>query len=363
MNMHSLGWNGFFEASFNSLQDPELVPARVSCQHRDRYDILCEAGEYSATIAGRLRHLDDHRQYPAVGDWVAVKISSDGGQAVIQHVLTRRTAFTRRAVKSGGMPETGGKTEEQILAANLDTVFLVSGLDNDYNIRRLERYLSVAWDSGAKPVIVLNKVDLCDHLEGVLDEIAAVAIGVDVELVSAVTGQNMSALTRWVAPGETVGLLGSSGVGKSTIINFLLGEQRQATQGVRTGDQRGRHTTTSRELIQLPNGGCLLDTPGMRSFQPWSDEGGLSRTFEEIEALAAQCKFTDCTHTSEPGCAVLAALQNGEIDEGRWQNYRKMLREQAYLERRQDQRAMQVERDRWKAITKRMRDHPSKKRS
>ena len=282
MKMQSLGWNGFFEASFNSIKDAGLIPARVSCQHRDRYDIMGEGGELPATVAGRLRHLDDNSQYPAVGDWVAVKVSSDGGHAVIQHVLSRRTAFTRRAVKSGGMPETGGKTQEQVLAANIDTVFLVSGLDRDYNVRRIERYLSVAWDSGAKPVVVLNKVDLCENPEDVRDEIAHVAIGADVEFVSATTGQNMAELWTWLSPGQTVGLLGSSGVGKSTIINFLLGEERQAIQDVRTGDQRGRHTTTSRELILLPNGACLLDTPGMRSFQPWTDEGGLSRTFEEI---------------------------------------------------------------------------------
>jgi len=362
MNMQSLGWNGFFEASFNSIDENNLIPARIICQHRDRYDILCEAGDLPATIAGRLRHLNDTNQYPAVGDWVAVKVSDDGGHAVIQQVLPRRTSFNRRAVKSGGMPETGGKTEEQILAANIDTVFLVSGLDNDYNVRRVERFLSVAWDSGAMPVLVLNKADLSDDPDSVLAEIAEVAVGVDAVLVSAATGQNMDALMKWVVPGQTVGLLGSSGVGKSTIINFLLGEERQQTQGVRTGDQRGRHTTTSRELIFLSNGACLLDTPGMRSIQPWSNQGGLSRTFEEIESIAARCKFANCTHTSEPGCAVLEAIESGDIDEGRWQNYRKMLREQAYLERRQDQRLQQVERDKWKAITKRMRDHPSKRR-
>jgi ribosome biogenesis GTPase len=235
-------------------------------------------------------------------------------------------------------------------------------MDNDYNVRRIERFLSVAWDSGAMPVIVLNKADLCDDPDSVLAEIAEVAMGVDAVMVSATTGRNMDTLMKWVEPGKTVGLLGSSGVGKSTIINFLLGEQRQETQGVRTGDQRGRHTTTSRELVFLPNGACLLDTPGMRSFQPWSNEGGLSRTFEEIEAIAEHCKFADCTHTSEPGCAVLEALENGEIDDGRWQNYRKMLREQAYLERRQDQRLQQLERDKWKAIAKRIRNMPDKRK-
>jgi ribosome biogenesis GTPase len=237
------------------------------------------------------------------------------------------------------MPETGGKTDEQVLAANIDTVFLVSGLDGDYNVRRLERYVTVAWDSGAVPVIVLNKADLRDDIEEVVEEVESVAFGVPVLALSAAENTGMEQLTEYIKPGKTAAFLGSSGVGKSTLINRLLGEEKLKTTEVREDDQRGRHTTTHRELLLLPEGGIVIDTPGMRELQLWADDEGLSRTFPDIEALFEQCRFRDCTHNSEPGCAVKQALDDGSLDRKRYQNYLKLQKELKHLSTRKDIKA------------------------
>ena len=242
--------------------------------------------------------------------------------------------------------------EEQVVAANVDTVFLVSGLDANYNLRRIERYLIVAWDSGATPVVILNKVDLCDAPERHAEEVGAVAPGVDVHLVSAETGAGMSALHTYLGVGRTLAFLGSSGVGKSSLINHLLGENRQAVASVRGEDDKGRHTTRCRELIPLPEGGLLIDTPGMRELQLWSDGVGLARAFDDIETLAVNCKFSDCMHNAEPGCAVRAAVEAGEMDTARFESYRKMRSELAFLEERRDKTSDQIERGKWRGVAK-----------
>jgi ribosome biogenesis GTPase len=271
-----------------------------------------------------------------VGDWVAYA----GG--LIHGVLPRRTAFVRRAA--------GNETVEQVLAANIDTVFLVMAFYRDLNPRRLERYLALAWESGADPAIVLTKLDLADDADAAITEIESVALGVPVHPVSAVTGEGLDELEPYLGPGRTVVLLGSSGVGKSTLVNALLGEERQATKEIRAFDGRGRHTTTARELIGLPGGGLVLDTPGMRELQLWEAAEGLIGTFGDIDELALTCRFSDCSHESEPGCAVRDA-----VDADRLESWRKLGRELRHLELKQDARARSEARKEWRRFTKSMR--------
>jgi ribosome biogenesis GTPase len=326
-----------------------LIPARVVREDRDRYQLRTEAGDVAGEVSGRLRHDARTRaDLPAVGDWVAARPGE--GLAVITRVLPRTSAFVRKLA--------GETTEEQIVAANVDTVFLVAGLDLDFNVRRIERYLTAAWESGATPVIVLNKADLAGDLPARVAEAESVAMGVPVVAVSATAHQGLDALAPWLEPGRTVALLGSSGVGKSTLINALLGEERQATRAVREHDSRGRHTTTHRELVPLPGGAVLLDTPGIRELQLWGDESSADGAFPEIAALAAKCRFGDCGHNGEPGCAVLAAVASGTLDEERLASWRKLQRELRWLATRQDARARAAEEAKWKQITKSMKHHP-----
>lgn len=299
--------------------------------------MVAECGELSAEVTGRLRFGARGRaDFPAVGDWVAISARPAERAATIVAVLPRRSCLSRKIA--------GATTDEQILAANVDTVFLLVGLDNDFNIRRVERYLSALWESGATPVVLLNKADLCDDVERRLEEVALVAPGVKTLVVSAAMGTGLEQLDAHLRPGRTVVLLGSSGVGKSTLANVLMGEEVQATGGLRRGDGKGHHTTTSRELIMLPTGAMLIDTPGLRAIQLWSDEQALDETFEDIEQIVATCRFSNCGHTSEPGCQIRRALQAGELDHGRWHNYQKMLKELRHLESRQDHRARLDER-------------------
>ncbi|MFN6566221.1 ribosome small subunit-dependent GTPase A [Dendronalium sp. ChiSLP03b] len=297
-----------------------------------------------------MRHRATQPQdFPAVGDWVVIRIRESEGRATIHEILPRKSKFSRKTV--------GSKTEEQIVAANVDTVFLVSGLDGDFNLRRIERYLILAWESGANPVIVLNKADLCNSLEDCLAQVEAVAIGVPVAVLSATSNQGLDALKPYLKPGQTVALLGSSGVGKSTITNQLKGAVVQTVQAVRQGDDRGRHTTTHRELILLPTGGLIMDTPGMREIQIWSGDEGLQETFADIETLAQKCRFRNCQHNNEPGCAVQQALVEERLDYSRFLSYQKLQKELNYLARKQDQRSQLAEKERWKKIHKAMRNH------
>jgi ribosome biogenesis GTPase len=350
MSLAFLGWNDRFQALFSDLAEPRLFPARVAREDRDHYLLLDGDGERDAVLAGRLRHEAASRAaLPAVGDWVAARAEASG-LALVTHVLERTSAFTRKRA--------GETTEEQVVAANVDAVFLVCGLDGDFNPRRIERLLTAAWESGAEPVIVLNKADLAAALDDALDEVRALAPGASVVALSALAGSGLDVLERWLAPGRTVALIGSSGVGKSTLVNALLGASRQATGAVREADSRGRHTTTHRELVPLPSGALLLDTPGMRELQLWGESSGVEDAFPEIAALARACRFRDCAHESEPGCAVRAALDSGELEPGRFESWRKLLRELRWLASRQDARARAEEEAKWKAIHKSMRHHP-----
>ncbi len=348
MNLSEYGWNEFFEAQFASYKEQGFTPARVSLQHRNLYHVLSEDGELIAEVSGKMMHRNVSRaDFPTVGDWVAISARPNEGAATIHGLVTRKGAFSRRAVLSGGMPDTDGKIDEQVLAANVDTVFLVSGLDKDFNLRRIERFLSAAWDSGATPVVVLNKADVCDDVEGHIGDVEGVAFGVPIHAVSAVTGEGLDALWRHIVPGSTAAFLGSSGVGKSTLINSLAGEERLDTGGIRLDDSKGRHTTTHREMVMLPGGGILIDTPGMRRLKMWDEGDGLSKTFEDVEEIMTQCRFTDCGHNSEPGCAIKAALDEGTLDPKRWNNYLKLQKELAHLERRKDEGARRQQEREW----------------
>lgn len=346
LGLARLGWGPDFEQEFEQYEAAGLVPGRVAVQHRGAYDVLLPAGEVRAGLPGRLLHdAGDKADLPAVGDWVVLDPPA-GGQSTIRAVLPRRTAFVRTAAS-----DQHRVSEQQVVAANVDTVFLVSALTEDYNLRRLERYLVLAWESGAQPVVVLTKADLCEDVEGAVAEVESIAVGVPVHAVSNLTGEGIDTLRPYFAGNRTVAALGSSGVGKSTLINALSGDEVMATGDVRR-DGRGRHTTTHRELIAVPGGGFFLDTPGMWELQLAEASGGIAETFEDVAELAAQCRFSDCAHESEPDCAVREALRDGALDPERWTSYRKLQRELALLERKLDARARSKERKKWRRFSR-----------
>jgi ribosome biogenesis GTPase len=338
-----LGWDPRFEQSFAAHREDGIVAGRVCREDRDRYTVWAESGEIAARPAGRLRHAAIERgALPAVGDWVALRPSADGGVGLIEAILPRKSSLSRKAVRAGGPQYGPGRTEEQVLAANIDTAFLVSGLNEDFNPRRIERYLATAWDSGARPVVILNKADLCDDIPTRVAAIGLSAAGVAIYAMSAATNQGLEALAPYLGRGHTVVFLGSSGVGKSTIINRLLGAARQETRDVKAFDGRGRHVTTAREMIALPGGAVLIDTPGLREIGRWEDGGGLELVFDDITELAQGCRFRDCRHASEPGCAVKEAVVGGRLDPKRLENYLRLQREQAILVVRRSQRARMI---------------------
>lgn len=331
MQLDALGWNENLARTFELYRNRGLVPARVSEEHKERYLLLSEQGELTAEVSGRFMHEAVSRaDFPVVGDWVAVSARPSENFAIIHAVLPRTSIVSRKAVLGGA------KTDEQALAANIDTLFLVSGLDGDFNIRRIERYLTVAWDSGALPVVVLNKADICEDLDDRLSEVESVTIGTAIMAISAETKEGLDQLLSYLKPGKTAAFLGSSGVGKSTIINGLLGEKRLRTQSVAEYRSKGHHTTTYRQMLILPEGAIVIDTPGMRELGIWTNAEGLERTFGDIEKLAAQCRFSDCQHHAEPGCAVRIALENGSLDADRYKRYLKLQKEMAHIERRLD---------------------------
>ena len=324
-NLINIKKYGFSESFSNGiLQDNQLTPARILSQEKGFYRIISDKGKKLAEVSGKFQFQTTvSSDYPAVGDFVLVNWNESGNSAIIESLLPQKSAFIRKAA--------GGSQQEQVVAANIDIVFLCMALNNDFNLRRMERYISIAWDSGAMPVVVLTKSDLCDDLEQKLAEVSTIAFGVDVLVTTSTEENGYEELLPFISEGKTIAFIGSSGVGKSTLINRLLGKELLKTNGLRN-DDKGRHTTTHRELFLLPSGGMVIDTPGMREFGMWDNDTGIERTFMDIEELAAQCKFRNCTHTNEPGCAIQKALTTGKLEINRWQSYQKLKAENDYME-------------------------------
>jgi ribosome biogenesis GTPase len=342
--IEAYGWSETLQHQFETFSANGQVPARIVVQSRGLYRVAAREGELNATLSGRFMHAAADGDYPVAGDWVAATVRAAERAATIHAVLPRSSVFVRRA--------SGPGVGQQTLAANVDLALLVSSLNAELNPRRIERYLATAYASGAKPVIVLTKADCCTDIEAKMSAIGAAAIGVDVLAVSAITGDGMDALKQLLVPGKTAALLGSSGVGKSTLVNALAGDALMETREIREHDARGRHTTTHRELVLLPSGALVLDTPGMRELGLWDSGEGVASTFAEIETLAEQCRFKDCSHASEPGCAVRSALSNGTLEIARLASYTKLHRELAWLDGRENPRARIEARKVWIRRTK-----------
>jgi ribosome biogenesis GTPase / thiamine phosphate phosphatase len=353
LTLAELGWTDREHALFEPHRDEGLLPGRVAVAYGATFRVYLDNDETLADVPGRMRHeARSRRDLPAVGDWVAVRRASSRERPTIRHILPRTSLFSRKVA--------GEETSEQIMAANVDVAFLVAGLDHDFNPRRLERYLAMTWESGARPVIVLNKADLAEDLEGRRREVAAIAAAVPVHAISSKLGRGLEELSPYLQLATTVALLGSSGVGKSTLINRLLGHERQATRDVRAKDSRGRHTTSYRELVPLPGGALLIDTPGMRELQLWSADDGMQETFDDIARLSAACYFRDCRHETEPRCAVKNAVDAGRLAPDRLDNFRKIQSELRHLATRQDALALQARKKQDRSEHRRMRRMPPK---
>jgi ribosome biogenesis GTPase len=346
--LKDLGWDAEWERAFAPYAKDGLVPARVAIEFNYIYRLYAEAGELQAQHAGRLRHEAVRKeQLSAVGDWVAALPTPGEATATIEAVLPRRTKFSRKVA--------GELTEEQIVAANIDVVFIVMGLDGDYNLRRLERYLLLAHESGARPVVILNKSDVATHLSEVLDEMGPLTVGIPVHAISARQGSGIEVVYGYLGPGRTAALLGSSGVGKSTLVNALLGEEMLKTRDVREHDSRGRHTTRHRHLILMPGSrGLLIDTPGMRELQLWTQTDTARDAFEDIAALAESCHFTNCRHAGEPRCAVKQAVDDGTLEASRLEGFLKLQGEVHALEEKKDVRAQINAKKHFKTASKSM---------
>jgi ribosome biogenesis GTPase len=385
MDLTELGWDSGFASVFAQLDDPDARPARVAREDRGAYLVLSEFGELRARLSGRFHHdvqstgrgaylglsefgklralmskryhhdARSRHKLPVVGDWVAVRAHAERGGATIRALVPRRSFLARKAA---GKDDESEETAQQVLVANVDTAFLVTGLDGNFNIRRIERYVTLVSASGVAPVVVLNKSDLCDDVDARAAEVQAVVCGVPVHAMSAVANVGLDVLNGYMGKGRTVVFLGSSGVGKSTIINRLLGEERQKVTEISGPIGKGLHTTSNRELIALPGGAMLIDTPGMRELHVWADEDVLNTTFDDVEELMRQCRFRDCRHQSEPGCAVKAALEDGSLSPERFSNYLRLQRELGSLARRQARkfRIAERKRGRWKRMAVRESD-------
>ncbi len=348
-HLAALGWDGAWEGAFVAHAAAGLSPARVVAEHRGAYEVLVASGSAALVgrVTGRLRHEAlGPADFPVVGDWVATDLRAGDGTASIQAVVARRTSIQRRAPADHGAPM-------QVLAANVDIVMIATSLNRDLNARRLERFLATAWESGGRPIVALTKVDLAASpvevavAEAQLEELA---VGVRVLATSAVTGDGLDSIRELLQPGVTIALLGSSGVGKSTLINALLGEHRLATSEVREDDARGRHTTSGRQLVPLPGGGLLLDTPGIRELALWDDGAGLAAAFSDVEMAATRCRFSDCTHERQPGCAIESAVARGELAADRVAGWHKLVREERHQAIERDVIARRAERKRWAVI-------------
>lgn len=336
--LKTYGWSPALQDLFLTHATDGQIPGRIVVQHRGGYRVVTETGEIDARASGMLMKARETER-PVTGDWVAVEPRPGETLGLVQTVLPRRTAFLRKAA--------GNRSGAQVVAANADVAFLVASMYSDLNLRRLERYLATAFESGADPVVVLTKADLVDNPDAIRAEVQAIAPGAPVLAISSKTGQGLDQVAAHLPIGRTAVLLGSSGAGKSTLLNALAGEERMATGEIREEDGRGRHTTTHRELVLLPSGGLILDTPGMRELGLWDADAGVSATFEDVEVLAAQCRFSDCSHVQEPGCAIRQAIADGTLPEERLRAYEKLQAELAYEHRRQDPQAERENRKLW----------------
>jgi len=347
MELKNIGWQPFFEAHFTPYRELGYIPLRIIRENRAHYLAIGEQGEFDCEVTGKFRNeAQGKADFPAVGDWVGVKMCLNESKAIIHQRLPRKSAFIRKVA--------GNTTEEQVVASNIDYIFIVCGLDLNYNLRRIERYLALAWESGVQPIILLNKADLCSEAAQRRTEVESIAIGVPIYTLSAIHHDGIEIVRHYVQMGQTAALLGSSGVGKSTIINSLVSTEKFRVNEVSELGSRGRHTTTFRQLVFLPNGGMVIDTPGMRELQVWGEEDVVNQCFDDIEQLATQCKFRDCKHKNEPGCAVLKAIDDGVIASGRHVSYMKLKNEFTYLSNRQTMKANAVEKVHWKAISEKI---------
>jgi ribosome biogenesis GTPase / thiamine phosphate phosphatase len=349
MNLEQLGWNEEYAGNFEREYGNEFVPARISLEHRSLYMVMMERGEYHAVPTGKLLFdAFDRMDLPVVGDWVVSRIVGDTDPTITIHgVLPRFSVLCRK--------EAGTRTRAQALAANIDTLFLVIGLDGNFNLNRVERYLAMALDSGAQPVVLFTKADLRHDVDALVNQTMDRIGDAVVHAVSSLTGYGIDTLAPFLAEGKTVALFGSSGVGKSTLLNHLIGEDVQRTLEVREFDSKGRHSTTHRQMFKLPSGALLIDTPGIRELTLWDAGDGVAEAFDDIEELALSCRFSDCKHKSEPGCAVQEALESGQLDKSRWENYLKMMREVAHLESKTNNNTARAVKQRSKMLSKHIR--------
>lgn len=352
LNLNVIGKNESIEKDFASFKEQGFTLGRVALEHKRMYRVWTENGEPLCEVSGKFTYTASGREdYPAVGDWVVLQERINENRGTIHAILPRSSKFSRKSA--------GRVTEEQIVASNVDTIFLVNSLNEDLNLRRIERYLLLTWESGANPVIILSKSDLCENIDAKMAEVESIALGVPIIAISAFNNSGIEKVEEFLKPGKTIALLGSSGVGKSTITNHLLGKEKQTVQEIRESDDKGKHTTTHREMILLPNGAILIDTPGMRELQLWESNDGVSESFSDVEQLTEICRFRDCKHEKEPGCAVHRAIEMGELSKERLNSYKKLLKELAYLDRKVDKKALSDEKKHWKNISKQMK-HNSK---
>lgn len=349
MELKKLGFNAFVEKHFEKCKLENLSIGRISAEHKESYKIFSKNGELSAFISGKFRNNCKTREnFPAVGDWVLFEEVNGENKAIIQQILPRKSKFSRKVA--------GKETQEQIIASNVDFAFIVSALNYDFNLRRIERYLSLIWQSDAAPVIVLTKTDLCPDVQNKIIEVQNIALGVDIHAINNISADGIDAFWEYFNDNKTVVLLGSSGAGKSSLINNLAKDNITKVNELRNNIEKGRHTTTYRQMIILPDGGLIIDTPGLRELQLWDAQEGICQTFNDIQEIAKFCKFSDCKHKSETGCAVQKAINEGLLAIDRLENYQKMQKEQAYLISKQTLSAAKIERDKWKAIHKQIKN-------